>query len=598
MKEKRGAPKSRSLFGIVVMLRKLGEILIESGLITEQQLNHALTVQKAKKQKIGRIFVELGFVTKEQIAEALAEKLNLQIINCADHKISNELKRLISKDFAKENIVFPIDKRDNTLILAMADPLDYRTMDTLSFREQVRVLPVISYDWAILKAIEHNYTEDENVLDVFSANITADKEVRFVEKNESEGDVNIEALYSKSKAPPIVKLVAMMIAEAVKDRASDIHIEPREKYVQIRFRVDGELRNIFKYDRNIHDSVVSRVKIISNLDITKRRLPQDGSAHVSFKGKEIDLRISTIPSLYGEKIVVRLLDQSVGLITLDELAMPEYIKNSIIEIFKRPQGMLIVTGPTGSGKTTTLYACLNQLRSDSRNIVTIEDPVEYKLEGITQIPVNESIGRTFAAILRSVLRQDPDIIKIGEIRDLETAEIAIKAALTGHLVLTTLHTNSTIATVTRLIDIGIPAYLISAAVSAILAQRLVRRICSHCRIETEITEDLLSIMNNLNISAIRKHYYGKGCKKCSDTGYYGRIAVYEYLPITPTLRKLISNNAGESSLMMAAKNEGSVFLFEDAWHKVKNGITTIEEVLAKVPMDYVWKLKEETKETN
>jgi type II secretory ATPase GspE/PulE/Tfp pilus assembly ATPase PilB-like protein len=377
----------------------------------------------------------------------------------------------------------------------------------------------------------------------------------------------------------------MIIAEAVKAKTSDIHIEPQERYVKVRFRIDGELRNIFKYDKNIHESVVSRIKIISSLDITNRRLPQDGSAHASFHGKEIDLRISTIPSLYGEKIVIRLLDQSVGLIPLEDLAMPEYIKNSIIEIFKRPQGMLIVTGPTGSGKTTTLYACLNQLRSDSKNIVTIEDPVEYKLDGITQIPVNESIGRTFASVLRSILRQDPDVIKVGEIRDAETAEIAIKASLTGHLVLTTLHTNSTIATITRLINIGIQPYLISSAVSAILAQRLVRRICIHCRTESEITEDILSFIESHNLPAIKKHYHGTGCQKCSNTGYSGRIAVYEYLLISPALRKLLAHDTGESSLLIAAKKEGFASLFEDAWNKVKDGITTVEEVIAKVPVD-------------
>ncbi len=568
------------------MRKKLGEILLETGLITEDQINQALASQKTKKQKIGKTLVELGFVTKDQIVEALAEKLNLQIIYCADHKIPDELKRLIPKDFAKENLVFPISKKDNTLVLAMSDPLDYGTIDTISFKDRIRVLPVVSYDWAILRAIENNYVEDENVFDVFSANITADKEIQFIEEKDVDVvDANIETLYSKSKVPHIVKLVAMIIAEAVKAKASDIHIEPQERYVKVRFRVDGELRNIFKYDKNIHDSVVSRVKIISNLDITKRRLPQDGGAHVSFHGKEIDLRISTLPSLYGEKIVIRLLDQSVGLIPLEDLAMPEHIRNSIIEIFNRPQGMFIVTGPTGSGKTTTLYACLNQLRSDTRNVVTIEDPVEYKLEGITQIPVNESIGRTFASVLRSILRQDPDVIKIGEIRDAETAEIAIKASLTGHLVLTTLHTNSTIATITRLVNLGIQPYLINSAVSAILAQRLVRRICVHCRQESEITEEILSFIESHNLPAIKKHYHGTGCQKCSNTGYLGRIAVYEYLTMTPTLRKLLTHDTSESSLLMAAKKEGVAFLFEDAWNKVKDGITTVEEVIAKVPFD-------------
>jgi type IV pilus assembly protein PilB len=569
------------------MRRKLGEILLEAGLITEDQLNHALSVQKTKKQKIGKILVELGFVTKDQIAKALAEKLNLQIIHCADHKIPNELKKLIPKDFAKDNLVFPISRKNNTLVLAMADPLDYMTIDAISFREHLRVLPVISYEWAILKAIEQNYAEDENIFDVLTANITADEEVKFIERKESDitDDVIIEALHLKSKFPPIVKLVAMVIVEAAKAMASDIHIEPREKYVQVRFRIDGELRNIFRYDKSIHDSVVSRIKIISNLDITNRRLSQDGSAHVSFHSKEIDLRISTLPSLYGEKIVIRLLDQSIGFIHLEGLAMPEHIKNSIIEIFNRPQGMLIVTGPTGSGKTTTLYACLNQLRSDTRNIVTIEDPVEYKLEGITQTSVNESIGRTFASALRSILRQDPDVIKIGEIRDIETAEIAIKASLTGHLVLTTLHTNSTIATITRLVNLGIQPYLISSAVSAILAQRLVRRICVHCRIESEITEELLPFIESHNLPAIKKHYHGRGCKKCSNTGYSGRIAVYEYIEMDPALRKLVANNASESSLIMAAKKQGVTFLFDDAWNKVRNGITTVEEMIAKVPID-------------
>jgi type IV pilus assembly protein PilB len=308
---------------------------------------------------------------------------------------------------------------------------------------------------------------------------------------------------------------------------------------------------------------------------------------VSFHGKEIDLRISTLPSLYGEKIAIRLLDQSIGIIPIEELAMPEHIRNSIIEMFKRPQGMFIVTGPTGSGKTTTLYACLNQLRSDSRNIVTIEDPVEYKLERITQVPVNESIGRTFASSLRAILRQDPDVIKIGEIRDTETAEIAIKSSLTGHLVLTTLHTNNTIATITRLVNLGIQPYLLSSAVSAILAQRLIRRICNHCKTESKITEEfVLSFMITHNLPIIEKHYYATGCQKCSNTGYSGRIAVYEYLPMSVALKKLIANNADEGILLATAQKEKVTFLLKDAWNKVKDGITTIDEVMAKIPVNY------------
>ncbi len=476
---------------IANVYKKRGEILVELGLITNEQLNYALSIQKTGKQKIEKILIELGIVTKEQITEAVSKKLNIPIIFCEDYKISDELKRLVPGDIAKKEIIFPIEKRDNILILAMADPLDVRIIDYISFTTKLKVSPVISHEWSILKAIDRNYENAAGVSGTFSA-AAPDGEIRFMEeKIGNEAD----ALYAISKAPEIINFVEMIIADAVKARASDIHIEPREKYAQIRFRIDGELQNMRMYDRNIHDSVVSRIKIISNLDITNRRLPQDGSSHISSQGKEIDLRISTIPTIYGEKVVIRLLDQGIGIIPLKDLAMPDNIRAHILEIFKSPQGMLIVTGPTGSGKTTTLYACLSHLQSGTKNIVTIEDPVEYKLEGITQIQVNEAIGRTFATVLRAVLRQDPDIIKIGEIRDIETAEIAIRASLTGHLVLTTLHTNNTVATITRLIDIGIPPYLINSAVSGVLAQRLVRRLCNNCKVESEVPGDLSSLID-------------------------------------------------------------------------------------------------------
>ncbi len=566
------------------MRKKIGDILIESDLITSKQLSHALSVQQTKKQRLGKILVGLGYVTQDQIAEALSGKLDLPIISCADLEISDELKKLIPKKTAEKHLVFPVQKKGNTIILAMADPLDYRVIDDIFFSTRLKVSTVISYEWSIRKAIEKNYSENEHLLDVFGSNITADKEIEF--KEEKDEDVNIEALYTNSKSPPIIKLVAMIVSEAVKERASDIHIEPREHYSQIRFRVDGEMRNIFRYNKKIHESVVSRIKIISRLDITKRRIPQDGSTHVSFQGKEIDLRVSTAPAIYGEKIVIRLLNQSSGSIPLDELGISEHIRTSLHEIFKRPQGMFIVTGPTGSGKTTTLYACLNQVRSETRNIITIEDPVEYKLDGITQISVDEASGRTFSSVLRSVLRQDPDVIMIGEIRDMETANIAIKAALTGHFVISTIHTNNTVATITRFIDIGIPPYLVSSALSGILAQRLVRKICSHCKVESEASEEQIAFAKIYGLPKIKNQCYGNGCQRCHNTGYSGRIAVYEYLSMVPSIKRLVSKDINENALLSSAKKTGVTFLIEDAWDKVNTGITTFSEVIAKIPMDY------------
>jgi len=567
------------------MAPKIGEILIESGVVTEIQLSQALEVQKTKKKRLGELLVELGFSTDSDIADALSKKLMIPLVDCTTFKIPDAVRSIVQPALAKDRLVFPIELKDNTLTIAMADPLDYKTIDELSFRTKLKLSPVVSSKRSILQAIEKNYkgVDEKTAFDEINADLVAEKDVEFLEERPQDESTNIESLYSKGKTPTIVKLVAMLIAEAIKLRASDIHIEPREKYIQVRFRIHGELRNIHKYEKNIFDSVVSRIKIISNLDITNRRLPQDGSTRVFFQNKEVDLRVSTLPSIYGEKIVLRLLDATTNLVPMDDLLMPAAMKNSLVDAIKKPQGMVIVTGPTGSGKTTTLYACLTFLKSETRNIVTIEDPVEYKLEGITQVSVNEPIGLTFASVLRSVLRQDPDVVLVGEIRDLETAEIAVKASLTGHMVLSTLHTNNTIATITRLIDLGIPGYLLGSAVSGILAQRLVRRICNNCKVKYEVPESLYSIEG---LPSLTKCYFGTGCDQCGNTGYSGRLAVYEYLPLTFRMKQLISSGADEIAMLKAAKEEGVTFLFEDAWNKVRSGVTSIEEVMSKVPMDY------------
>jgi type IV pilus assembly protein PilB len=565
------------------MRKKRGEILIELGLITEQQLQYALLTQKTKKAKIEEILVGLGFVTKKQIVDALARRLKLPIIPCKDIVISDELLKLVPKEFATKQLVLPIEKKDYTLVVAMSDPLDYGTIDHIAFMTKLRVSPVISYEWELIKAIEAAY--GGKVADVSSLAPSARK-IEFTQREEKKEGDEAGIAPEQDEEYPVVKLVEKIMTDAITARASDIHIEPWEKHSHVRYRIDGVLRIVLTYEKKLHDGVVSRIKILSGLDITKKYLPQDGSTHISSGDKEVDLRISTLPAIHGEKIVLRLLDKSANLMPLEDLAMSDSLRNSLIEIFKRPQGMLIVTGPTGSGKTTTLYACLNRLRSESTNIVTIEDPVEYKVEGITQVQINEAVGRTFASVLRSVLRQDPDIIKVGEVRDKETAEIAMRASLTGHFVLTTLHTNSTIATIPRLIDIGIPTYLISSAITAILAQRLVRRICENCKVELEVSDELRMIAGHYKGMEIKKHFMGTGCEKCSHTGYFGRAPVYEYLPLTSAFRKLLNDDTDEEDLRVAIqqmKDVEFVSMFEGGLDQVRTGITTFEEVLAKVP---------------
>lgn len=565
------------------MRKKRGEILIELGLITEQQLQYALLTQKTKKAKIEEILVGLGFLTRKQIVDALARRLKIPIVSCKDIIVPDALLQLIPKEFAIKQMVLPIEKKVHTLVVAMSDPLDYGTIDHISFMTKLRVSPVVAYEWEIFKAIEKAYGGNgtSTVPPITQSSIKAN----FIEKQEKEDS---EVAYEGEVEYPVVKLVEKIISDAIGARTSDVHIEPWENHCHVRFRIDGMLRIVLTYEKKLHDAVVSRIKILSGLDITKKSLSQDGAIHLSSQDKDVDLRISTLPAIHGEKVVLRLLDKSVSLIPLEQLAMTDSLKNSIIEIFNRPQGMLIVTGPTGSGKTTTLYACLNQLRSEFTNIVTIEDPVEYKVEGITQVQINDAQGRTFASVLRSVLRQDPDIIKVGEIRDKETAEIAMRASLTGHFVLTTLHTNNTVATITRLIDIGIPPFLISSAITAILAQRLVRRICENCKMELAAPAELQKMAGRHSEMQIERHYVGTGCTKCSDTGYFGRAAVYEYLPLTAPFKKLLNNNTSEEALRTAIRNmNGANFssMFENALDKVRTGITTFEEVLAKVPTE-------------
>jgi type IV pilus assembly protein PilB len=565
--------------------KRISDILMEAGLISQHQLDHALMLQKSKHKRIGKILAELGYVTETQIAEALAQQLGLPFVDCSQYPLTVEMKNLIPREMIQKKLVLPLHLEGRNLTLAMADPLDYETIGQITFLTDLNIKHVVACETNLTEATEKNFGAQENVWDLLK-DMPKFEEVEF-KKDSPEEEISVQSLYKSSEAPAIVKLVTMIIVDAIQSRASDIHIEPRERYVLVRYRVDGELRDILRVPKNIQSPVTSRIKIISNMDITNRRLPQDGNSYMKLGEKEVDLRISTLPSIYGEKVVMRLLNRNTGLIPVTQLGIPESILNQLIEIFSQPQGMLLVTGPTGGGKTTTLYAWLNQLRSETENIITVENPVEYKFDGITQVSVNDSVGYTFATALRSILRQDPDIIMVGEIRDLETAEIAIRAALTGHQVLSTLHTNDTVSTVTRLVDIGIPNFLVSSSVTGILAQRLVRRICPKCKTEVDPPNNRIY----KDLPPIEHYYQGKGCSHCYYTGYYGQVGVFEFLRINTQIRRLIAKTAYEDDLWDAARESGMKTLFEDAWEKVQEGITTIEEVMAKIPEQFIEKME-------
>lgn len=562
------------------MRKMLGEALVDSGLITKEQLENALTLRKSKNKRLGKILFEVGYATELQIAEALSKQQNLPLVDCNEYKITKDLLEFVPKNIAEKAIVLPLQlMKGRKLLLAMADPLDWSTIDDIIFRTGLTIQTAVSTETALVAAIEKHYGSDDNSWDLLKE-IPQYDDVEFLKEIEEDGkEVNVQSLFKLSEAPPIVKLVTMVIVDAVKSRASDIHIEPQEQYTQVRYRVDGDLRNVLKYPKRIQDSVISRIKIISNLDITNRRTSQDGRSTLRIDNRNIDLRVSTLPSIHGENIVIRLLDHTSGLIPLSKLGVPEHILKPLIHLASSPQGMILVTGPTGSGKTTTLYSLLQQLRTETESIFTIEDPVEYRIAGITQVGTNEAANMTFPSALRSILRQDPDIIMVGEIRDLETASIALRSALTGHLVLSTIHTNDTIATITRLLDIGLDAYLISSGVTGILAQRLVRRICPECRVKTDPPE----MLARSGFPQLKAYYMGKGCPFCQYSGYRGQVGVYEFLQMDTKLRRLIAKNMVGDNLWDVARASGLKTLFENAWEMVETGITTVEEVIMKIP---------------
>lgn len=596
------------------MAAKLGQILINSNIISEEQLKQALTLQKKEGGRLGTNLVKLGYITEEKLVSFLSKQYGVPAINLNDHRIDPSVIKLVPYEMARKYLIIPIARVGATLTVAMVDPSNVFAIDDVKFMTGYNVEVVVSSESSIINAINTYYSRGGDGLvsatKSTSQVIQAKDYTLSEEEAENTSTITIEesptidveefdkivgtaldtidviedkedAEIIKEVEAPIVKLVNGIFINAIKTGASDIHIEPYENSLRVRYRVDGVMHTTMSLPTKIKNALTSRIKIMSKLDIAERRLPQDGRIKLKLgRNREIDFRVSTLPTLFGEKTVLRILDKSNLQIDLTKLGFEKKQLDDFMDAIEKPYGMVLVTGPTGSGKTTTLYSALNHLNKPGINIMTAEDPVEYNFMGINQVQVKEEIGLTFASALRSFLRQDPDIIMVGEIRDFETAEIAVKAALTGHLVLSTLHTNDAPSTVSRLLNMGIEPFLVSSSVILILAQRLSRKICSQCKEEEKLSpQALIKIGFSEEEANTIRCYRGKGCSACNNTGYKGRIALYEVMPISDEIRELILEGASANEIKKTAVRLGMKTLRMSGLSKVKEGITSVEEVL-------------------
>ena len=538
---------------------RLGEILIQRGLLSEEDLGSALDLQAERPgDKLGKILVDLGFVSAKDVLSALSEQLDLPVLTLQGPPPASPELETLSPKFLRQFCCIPVQLRDQTVVLAMADPLDFETRSTVEASTGLEVEAGFALEQEILDAIVRHYGNAGQETELATA-VPGDAE-------------DLEHLRDMASEAPVIRLVNAMVAQAVEQRASDIHLEPFEKEFRIRFRIDGVLVNQDSPPREMKAAMTSRVKLMAKLNIAERRLPQDGRIKVKTLGREVDLRVSTLPTLYGESVVMRLLDRSAGdFYDLEKLGFDEHMLERMRYYTSLPHGVLLVTGPTGSGKSTTLYSALKRINQSDKKIITIEDPVEYQMDGINQIHVNSQIGLTFASGLRSIVRQDPDVIMIGEIRDRETADIAIRSALTGHFVYSTLHTNDAPSSITRLVDMGVEPYLITSSLVSVLAQRLVRVICKNCR---QQVEDAVSPTGKSVPS-----FKGAGCDSCFGTGYRGRVGIFELMELNEEIRNLVMRNEDASIITGAARRNGMRTLREDGWLKVARGVTTAEEVI-------------------
>jgi type IV pilus assembly protein PilB len=546
--------------------KPLGEILVQHGVITPDQLKEALSRKNEGNARLGRLLVDLGLATETQICEALAEQLQMPAADMVAVDVSNEILNKVPKELALKHTCLPWFVEGRELYLIMADPTNIAAADAVAFATGLKVRPVVAPESEILSALERFYKAEESSLAQFE-NLSLSEQLLVVSETQTdaaEEDVEKAALHE-----PVVKLVNAILADAVRAGASDIHIEPQERSVVLRYRVDGLLRLVMSMPKRVQNRVLSRLKVMSHMDISERRKPQDGRTRLVIGQTAYDMRVSTLPAAEGEKAVIRILVQARAQVKLEDLGMETDLLATFRELLHRPQGMILVTGPTGSGKTSTLYAAVNMLRSDTTNIVTVEDPIEYRVPGITQVAVSDKAGLTFAAGLRSILRQDPNIVMVGEIRDLETAEVAFQAAQTGHLVLSTLHTNDAPGAATRLVEMGIPSYLVASSVIAIVAQRLVRRLCD-CR--TKLPDGTAQ---------------PKGCEACRFSGFKGRMAVHELMRLTPRVRSVLLARSSDDFVRTAARASGMRTMYEDGLRKIARGLTAREELVRVVPPDEV-----------
>lgn len=556
-------------------VKKLGELLVESGLITEAQLKEALKESSdEKKGKLGGVLIKRGFATEIDIAQTLSYQLNIPFADTETASVDPEAVRLVDERLAQKYLLLPLCRDGKVLNVAMTDPLNLNAIDDIRFSTGLDVKPHVATHSDVTGGIARHYHLNEPIEDII-VDINKDRLIEVV--HEPIGNADISESVKKSAAPPIIKMVDSIIIHGVEGRASDIHIEPQEKCVKLRVRVDGLMKEAMQLPKWVQGPVVSRVKLMANLDITERRVSQDGRFRVRLGKKNIDIRVSTLPTQYGETVVMRLLDPKSAMQDVKEIGLSHEDAGRVLKMIKRPQGMVLVTGPTGSGKTSTLYSMLGHIKSPQINIITLEDPIEYELKDVNQVAVNEKTGLTFAYTLRSVLRQDPDVILVGEMRDEETALIAHQASMTGHLVFTTLHTNDAVSSVMRLKDMGVPQYMIASSLIGIVAQRLVRKICLHCKEAYAPSSDEIKAAG-LKAASKTRFYRGAGCKNCGGSGYLGRTGIYEVLTVTPKIKKLISSGAHEDEIRRAAIDAGMVSIQDDGFQKVASGITSFEEL--------------------
>ncbi len=563
-------------------LRRIGQIMVDLGFITDEQLEMLLEEQQQRPgELLGQIAVGMGLITDDKLAQALAEQMGMQVINLADVTVTPEVLNYVTEPMAQLYRIVPVSFKDDVLTVAMCEPQKLSILDELRSFLGYDVRAVVATERDIDKALDRYYAVGGESVESLISNLEEDTDLAKAAKAmEGDGALDLTSVEALADSAPVRKLLNMVLLLAIKDHASDLHFEPFESEFKIRIRADGVLYEMVPPPRHLAFAITTRIKVVADLDIAERRMPQDGRIRLTVGGHPIDLRVSVLPTMFGESVVLRILDRSVVMLDLNVMGMDAPLLAAFREVIRKPNGIVLVTGPTGSGKTTTLYGALNELNEITDKIITTEDPVEYDIDGIIQIPIDAAIGNTFAQCLRSILRQDPDKILVGEIRDLETAEIAVQASLTGHMVFSTLHTNDAPNTVTRLRDMGVPPFLLTATLEAVLAQRLVRKICPACREQTMPSTETLAELDLTPDDVMGKKFYrGRGCASCNNTGFKGRIGLFELMMITDSLRDLVNRGASTQQLRDNALQGGMAPLRDSGLEKVYAGVTCIEEVI-------------------